>query len=379
MKRLIAIAVLGLALTACGSSGRINLIRPEIVKLVPPSPAAFHFSTASNREFARRDIQKLLRIVVLPSSARRVASAPSGAPRWLRNNWGSRGGTPGAATARRLWVVRGRAANVQAFIRTHVHPRPRPEVPFRSRTSGIAFRNDGSYEFPPVPGRSWSRWLSVDITPLKGGSTAVLEQASEWWNRTVPHGEELGRTVKRIEIRSEYPGQRSSVLLHLRNAYAVASIVAWMNGLSGNASRIVCFGDFGGGPTVTLAFRSREGTVLARATVADIAGRSGPCNPVSLTIGKRSRPQYLIGADLLLRIQRLLGIDLAPITPPGLRTCLRGWKVVRRSPNTRTVSHDGKRWTVTFPASGNVTVTGPRKPSALLRCVRSSPYLVGYR
>jgi hypothetical protein len=382
MKRLASIAVLGLALTACGSSGPVtqtNGIGP--LMRVAPSPTAFHFSTASNREFARRDIQKLLRIVVLPAGARQVTTAPKTAPRWLRNNWAGGGGSPGAATAQRLWIVHQPLRRVERFVQLHARRRPRPLVPFRSNLSNgvVLHYGTGAYSFAPILGRSWSRWLDVDMAPLRGGSTAVLMRASEYWNHALPRGDELGRAVKRIDITSGYGTQRRNVLVHVRSPYAVGSLVAWMNGLSNQSS--VCFTGYGlflaGGPTVRFTFRSGNGAVLARATVTDLLGRSGPCNPISLTIGKGG-PKYLVGADLLLRIQRLLGINLAPLTPQHLTTCLRGWKVVRQSANARSVSHAGERWTVKFPASGRVTVTGPKKPQRLRVCLRASPYVMAY-
>jgi hypothetical protein len=379
MKRLTAIALLGLALTACGSNSQAIHTKPGPLMPVAPSPTAFRFSTASNREFARHDIQKLLRIVALPSGARQVERAPRTAPRWLRNNWNSRGGSPGVATAQRVWIVDQPLARVERFVQAHARRRPRPLAFLRSNTSnGIVLRDGaGEFSFAPVPGRSWSRWLDIDMRSLRRGSTAVVTRASESWNRAIPRGDELGRAVKRIDITSGYGTERHNVLVHVRHPYDVASIVAEMNGLSVQSSRMICFGYLGGGPTVKLTFRSRTGAVLARAKVFDLLGRSGPCNPVSLTVGKRA-PRYLIGADLLLRIQRMLGVDLAPITPQQLTTCLRGWKVVRQSANTRSVTHAGERWTVRFPASGRVTVTGPKKPQRLRDCLQASRRLMAY-
>jgi hypothetical protein len=101
-----------------------------------------------------------------------------------------------------------------------------------------------------------------------------------------------------------------------------------------------------------------------------------------LTIGDRTGPP-LIGADLLLRIQRLLNVDLAPRVPRDAANCLRrhGWNVQSVSHNALvgksqqfppelTATKHGHRWTITFHRTGKVTLdkTGPR---GLERCLRS--------
>jgi hypothetical protein len=80
----------------------------------------------------------------------------------------------------------------------------------------------------------------------------------------------------------------------------------------------------------------------------------------------------LIGADLLLRLQRMLNIDLAPPLPRDVAACLldgHGWKV-NSGPSALRATKSGKRWTITFHHTGKVTLDrkGPRE---LERCVRS--------
>src|SRR5713101_3108843 len=84
-------------LAACGSSGHtvVTSGRP-IARAVPPSPTAFRFSIASNREFARHDAAKLMRIVVVPPGARQVREVPATAPAWFRQDWSSPTHFPGA-------------------------------------------------------------------------------------------------------------------------------------------------------------------------------------------------------------------------------------------------------------------------------------------
>lgn len=357
-----------LVVSACASSRPLVNHGPPL-HLVPPSPMAFRFSTASNRAFARRDVQKLLHIVVLPSSARLLTKAPPGAPRWLRHQLAHPGGaSPGMAEARGVWLVHEPLARVMRFIRSHARATPHLEVAYPRGTHKLGSRAWGSFVFAAVPGRSWSRYLSFGATALHHDSTIVSVDAQESWNRASPRTDVLTLRIKRIDITSRYGNEPNNVLAHVHNPFDVASIVSWTNGLSDGPISI-CFGYFGRGPIVRLTFRSASGAVLAHAQVSDPLGNgiSGPCNPLALTIGTRA-PLELIGSDLVLRIQRLLNVNLAPVTPRALASCLRGWNVRHQRGNTWSVSHAAERWTVAFPASGNVTVTGPKR-RALLRCM----------
>ncbi len=346
---------------------------------VAPSPTALRFSTAANRRFASRDVRKLIRIVVVPSIARPVSQIPQSAPVWLRDQAkGFR--RMGTATTHRIWIVREPLKTVVRFVRANARPRPRPEARYRTGGSRIGSRPSSSYEFPPIPGRSWSRWLNIDMSALPNGSTVVFAQAGDEWNHTPPRSTEIRGHVKRIDIVSRLGMQRPNVLVHVRKAYDVGWIVALTNGLGVVPHNVGCLLDARfGGRAVTLRFRAADGHVLARATVPDFggAGTSGPCNPLELTIG--SRPAVpLIGADLLLRIQRLLNVDLAPPLPRYVSDCLlrqHGWKIA--GARTLTASKGGKRWTITFHLTGKVTADKPAPPQ-LRRCLRAGPRSVIY-
>jgi hypothetical protein len=383
-----------LVLSACaGSSRHIVLDGPSFrVHLHPPSPAALRFPTASNRRFAYADVQRLIRILVLPLRSRLVAKVPRSAPLRFRHVIGMRF-VPGFAVTHRIWIVHQPLERVVRFVRAHAHPRPRPEAHFRGKNNGVRLRPVGSYAFPPVPGRSWQRWLNVDMVALSGGGTVVIAQAGDAWIHTSPRSALLPTAVKRIDVLSRNGSSRPNVLVHVREPYDVGSIVSLVNGLGlANAEHIMCADDFFGGPTVTLRFRAANGKVLARATVADIlgGGYSGPCNPLQLTLRGRTAPP-LIGADLLLQIQRLLTIVLAPPTPHEVSACLlrrHGWKVrsvahnqmvdrVQHFPPELTASKSGTRWTIIFHYSGKVTFD-KKGPRALERCVRTGPRYVIY-
>jgi hypothetical protein len=222
------------------------------------------------------------------------------------------------------------------------------------------------------------------MIPLSGGGTAVVAQAGDSWIHPPPRSAQLPAGVRRIDIVSRIGRLRPNVLVHLRNRVDVGQIVAEMNGLGlADTERVACAAVLFGGPTVTLRFRAANGSVLARARVQDQLGlgRSGPCNPLLLTIGDR-KALPLIGADLVLRLQRLLNLDLAPRVPRDVSNCLHrhGWKVQTVSHNALvgkpqhfppelTATKHGHRWTITFHRTGKVTPdrTGPL---GLERCLR---------
>jgi hypothetical protein len=160
-----------------------------------------------------------------------------------------------------------------------------------------------------------------------------------------------------------------------------------MNGLGlANAEHVACLAVLYRGPTVTLRFRGADGKLVAVARAFDPlgSGRSGPCEPLQLSVRGRTVP--LIAADLLLRIQRLLNVDLAPPLPRTVTDCLRrhGWKVqavvhnamvdrVHHFPPELTASRDGRRWTITFLRTGKVGLDKPG-PRELERCLRAGPW-----
>jgi len=371
VRRCLGILALGLVVSACGSSVRVIPSRPIILR-VPPSSTALRFSTASNREFARRDVARLLRIVVVPQAARQVAAVPRSAPAWFRQELSH--GLSGAAVVHRTWVVDESLKDVVRFVRTHARSRPRPESPLNRSTNRIGSRPNDSYLFPPVPGRSSSRWLNIAMLALPNGATVITAQAGDSWIHPPPRSAELPRTVRRIDITSRYYHRRPSVLLHVRDRYDVGSIVAWVNGL-GVAPHVICWGGWGGSygrPVVTLTFRNAEGKVLARGTLSNLG-----CNPFSLAVdGQKAQP--LIVGDLLLRIQQRLDADFSPPLPRDVSSCLRGrgWQV-QQVTDGLAVRKTGPPSVITFHLTGKVTIAGRRHP-AISRCLRSSPHFVYY-
>ena len=368
MKQCLGLVAACLVISACGSSVQVIPSPPRILNIPPPSPMALHFSADSNRAFARRDVQQLIRNVVLPRSARRVPSVPKSAPRWFRNELSD--DPPGAAVAHRTWVVDAPVKNVVRYLRAHARLRPRPVTSVHISENRIGSLPHDDWWFEPVPGRSSNRWLYVLMERLRSGATVVTAQAGDEWVHPPPASAELPGTVRRIGITSRYQTNRPAVRLHVRNRYDVASLVSWINGLS-VAPQVICFGGTFGEPTITLTFRDASGAVLARAT-------NGSCGSLALSVRGRKAVPLKIG-DLLLRIEQRLHADLTPPRPREVSDCLRrsGWHV-RKAADGLTVRKTGRPTTITFHATGQVTTTGPGDP-AISRCLRSSPFIGYYK
>jgi hypothetical protein len=392
VKRLTILLTAALLFTACGGSKHYVVVSgPSFVRLTPPSPTSLRFPTASNRRFAHEDVQRLMGILVLPRGARLVAKVPRSVPLRLRNELTGTRFLRGIAVTYRIWVVHQPLDEVVRFVQAHAHLRPRPLAPYRGKNNGVRLRAVGSYQFQPVPGRSWERWLTVDMTALSGGGAAVIAQTGDGWNHS-PNRVLLPAAVKRIDVVSRVGNQTPNVLVHVRTPYEVGSLVALVNGLGlSNAEHVACAWDFVGGPSVTLRFRAANGKLLARATVPDTPGTgiSSPCNPLQLTVHSRKAPP-LIGADLLLRIHQLLNINLAPPLPRAVSACLQrrpGWNVQSRHhtgatprlqhlPPELTATKNGRRWTITFHYSGKVTLD-KAAPRGLEHCLRTGQrYLI---
>lgn len=369
MKRFAAIAVAGLALTACGSSGHVTYGSPPL-KLVPPSPISLRFSISSNRAFARRDVQQLIRNVVLPRSARRVPAVPQSAPAWFREELSHNG--PGTAFAHRTWIVDEPLVTVVRYFRTHARPRPRPVRGFNDSPNRIGSRPNDNWQFAPVPGRSSNRWLNVAMLALPSGATVVTAQAGDEWIQPPPRSAELPGTVRRVDITSRYGANRPSVRVHVRDRNGVGSVVAWMNGL-GVSPRVFCAGQVFGEPVITLTFRDGHGAVVARATIGN--SPSEHCGALSLTVNGRKAPPLITG-DLLLRVQQHLNLDLSPPKPGDVASCLRQrhW-TVSTVDRRLTAQKKGRSVRLTFLLTGKVS--GSRRPEPeVARCLRESPRFV---
>jgi hypothetical protein len=117
-------------------------------------------------------------------------------------------------------------------------------------------------------------------------------------------GHRVPSGVAAIDVRSSRGTSR-----HVTDPAKVARIVRWFDALPvARRGLYNCPNIRADSPTVRFAFRTADGSLLARANVLDaFRGFSGPCNPIRFSVpGHRERS--LNGGRLLLRVQRLLEV-----------------------------------------------------------------------
>jgi hypothetical protein len=240
--------------------------------------------TVANERAAKRDAASLLRLASVPAGSRRVTTA------------GAAASTPGATALvdRHLtWKVRLSLDSVDAFETAH---RPKgsrqTEEGTGSDRSGITSK-DLTFSFPQRAGIS-SRELLVEMTRLSDGWTEIRVDAHDVWVVARPSYEKVPAGVRQIDVGSH----------RVTAAAKVARIIRWFDALP-----IAQPGAFScmllRGPLETISFLNGKGVVLARASVLYNRGVSGPCNPISFSVGGR-KEQPLFGGRFLLRVNRLL-------------------------------------------------------------------------
>lgn len=139
-------------------------------------------------------LQRLIRALELPRGARLVARVPRSVPPRFRNALTGTRFLPGFAVTHRIRIVHEPLDKVFRFVKAHARPRPRPLARFRGTNDGVLLRRVESYEFRPVPGRSWERWLNADMIAPPAGGTVVIARAGDAWIHT-PHRVLLPRGV----------------------------------------------------------------------------------------------------------------------------------------------------------------------------------------
>lgn len=246
------------------------------------------------------------------------------------------------------------------FVKAHARPRPRPLARFRGTNDGVLLRRVGSYEFPPVPGRSWERWLNADMIALPAGGTVVIARAGDAWIHT-PHRVLLPRGVRRVDVLSRLGKGSPNVLVHVSRRYDVASIVALQRaGPVRRRARGLCLGfRHRTDGHAQIPGRERQAARARHRPRHVGGGGSGPCNPFQVTVRGRAAPPLIGG--LLLQVQHLLGVDLAPPVPREVASCLsrHGWQT--RLGCGALLSTSRERWGVRRPRS--ITTWGHLVPA----------------
>lgn len=272
-----------------------------------------HATTAGNRRLARRDAQRLLTAVRLPSGAQRLQAAPSGDGGLLHRPASTPGWTS-LVDLHRVWRVHEPLQATASFIEAHLPKESKSRGSGSAGGPGVPPNFEVTYSLPATAGRIALRWLDLVYVSLPNGWTGVRADAQVAWLVARSPKEVVPAGVRRIEVDVGYPKHRPKVSLQVRSPAKVRQIVRWLDGL-GVVQPMTMYCpliaiDSG---RATLSFRAADGTLLARARMAALAIPATQCGPIQLSIrGRAQKP--LIGA-FLSRVQRLLGVRLT-LRPP---------------------------------------------------------------
>ncbi len=270
-------------------------------------------TTASNRAAARRDAVRLLGLLRLPADATASATEPRGAGYALQAPPAS-GAAGGSADAHAWWIVPRNPAAVLAWVRAH--------APRGARMSGTGSGDDSrtgyryeilGYAWPPIAGVLAGRQLTITVTALSGGETALLADAAATWIVTRSPLERIPTATRAITITST-PFGAPATTTTVTDAGRVDRIVALFNAMPiVQPIPVFCPVELlQGSVKLTFAFQAAPGGAsLARATFTQYLhfSASGPCNAVDLTIGGRVETP-LLGGDVVTKVQRILGTTL---------------------------------------------------------------------
>ena len=168
------------------------------------------------------------------------------------------------------------------------------------------------FSFPAVAGVLGTRWLLVEVVPLRDGMTGIRADAEVQWLIPRPANEKVPAGVGVIDIVRAGPGQPPPVSKTVTTPPKVRRIIKLIDRLP-----IVQPGSYHcppqtAGPTDTFTFRAtRHGSPLAVASVpAGVGNTQTPCDPMSFEVRGRQEPGLSQARDFLQAVQELLGIQL---------------------------------------------------------------------
>jgi hypothetical protein len=258
--------------------------------------------TASNKVAAQRVAQMLLRQLMLPAGAVRLAVEPTGDGRVLRAP-SSKPVVIGLVDRHRFWEVPSSLDSVIAFTKAH------PPRGSQLSSAGGGLEGPGippnqslTFSLPPTASVT-SRWLNVDAVALPDGQTGVRADAQV---PTVRSHERLPRDIGVLRISWTDRRNRTITVTNRKKISAIAHAVdQYPLGADG-----VCSEGFVP-PSITFSFlRSRNGPVLARVSGVTNGAPDAGCEPSTLWV-RGSGTQLLVeDSDLLHTVNHILRTSL---------------------------------------------------------------------
>lgn len=258
--------------------------------------------TTSGRVAAQRDAERILRRMVMPAGATRVAAEPAGDGGVLHAP-ASKPAAIGLVDRHRFWEVPSSLDSVIAFIKAHP-----------PRESQLVTEN-GALSGPGIPPNQWltfslpatasmaTRWLNVDAVALPGGQTGLRADAQVL---TVQSHERVPRRVGVLRIAWTQPRHSTLTVTNRPKISAVARAVDHYP-LGADVS---CSEGFIP-PSITFSFlRSRNGPVLASVRGVTKGAPGAACEPTTLRVRGRGTQLLAEDSELLRLVNHILGTKL---------------------------------------------------------------------
>lgn len=252
-----------------------------------------------------------MRRLLLPSGTSPSTQEPPGDRRMLEPQPGHPA-TSDLVDQVKWWTSQASPAAVLSYLRTHP-----PAGGMLDGTGGEAGGGQPKlqfvrFSFPAVPGVLATRWLVVEVVPLKDGSTGIRADAEVVWIGVRSRSENVPAAVRVVDVVRRVPGHPPSVSETVTNRTQVGRIIGLIDQLP-IVQPGVSAGCPGGSFDVdTFTFRATQhGRALAVASVSsDVGYTDTSCDAMSFSVRGRPEPGLVQARDFLQAVEKLLGVKL---------------------------------------------------------------------
>jgi hypothetical protein len=266
-------------------------------------------ATASNREQARTDAQRLLAMVRVPAESV-LASAPhrTGFEQVQRFI-----GVSASATASRTWIVHGSVNRLLRYVVAHLRPGSKW---LGSGSGGPEADVSQIRSWPPVRGVLDGRWLQIEAY-AHGARTYLTARTESQWVVARDASERIPSSITRITVSIADARGQGVHQMTVTKPRVVHQIVGLYNSLGVIQPAIImgCPPEPAG--VLTLRFYNSPTNVIATASSSTAADARWPasapawaCFPISIRLVQRSYPS--LSGNVIRPLERLLHTQLNP-------------------------------------------------------------------
>jgi hypothetical protein len=298
--------IVGLAALACGGCASATAAHVRY----PIAP-----TTASNRAAAIADAAKLLSYVVPPSGAVLQSSGSGTGPKaqLLIEALAS-------AVAYRHWLVPESMSDVLTFVHSHLPAGSKVVGTGSGSGPGSQTSQEVTYQWPPVPGVLYTRWLEVSVAAPVDGQTSLDARSQSQWIVTRRPSESVPAGVASILVTQGWLGKRPRISVTVDRPPQIRMLVSLLDSFPVvQPGAINCPALFAS-QTIAVSFRSARGSELARASASSQSNVSyGPyvagwaCFPTDFSV--RGHIQTPLAGNVIRPLERILHVHFKPARP----------------------------------------------------------------